>query len=209
MNENEQNFSNSPYRATKNLNTMIGNPDINVGSVTTSNIMENNVNINSQTVNNVENSNFNSFSNFQNNVNVQNSNMSSFDYSQNLNVDSSVNDVKTSDNFVSENIETGNSSFVYENLNNSNKFLNSEVTGNTNYVDSNSVPNTYNNEASNVAANIQYENVNVSNIKKNTKESISIPSEFKTAIFLVLILLIVLSCFETVYDFFRNLNIFG
>ena len=41
MNDNEQKYSSTPYRASGNLNTVIGNPNININSATTSNIMEN------------------------------------------------------------------------------------------------------------------------------------------------------------------------
>ena len=42
MNENNQEvYTNGPYKATTNLNTAIGNPNININSATDSNLMEN------------------------------------------------------------------------------------------------------------------------------------------------------------------------
>lgn len=78
MNENDLNNNRDtvPYKATGNLNTVIGNPDINMNSAMTSNILENNSqNINSDSfVNNTTSVNVNNTSstNVDNNLSLNN-----------------------------------------------------------------------------------------------------------------------------------------
>lgn len=230
MNENEQNFSSAPYRATKNLNTVIGNPDININSAMTSNILDSETSLNNQSnqTNLFVDSEISSFSSdtfnndqldsnqtLNNNVvanidnNISNDNFDSFKFQEkevvseqsNLNVDMQ-NDL--SSNLTNKFIQADNN--FSSNFSSNNEVFNGDGVDGASSVNSSYVQNT------NVRNNssISYENVYKSEKKKEVNTgSISIPQEFKTAIFVVLILLVVISCFEPIYDFFRNLHFFG
>lgn len=203
MNDNEQNFSNTPYKATRNLNTMIGNPDININSATASNIKE---------VGSEKNNNMNS-SLFENNLdNLKDMDNSNLDYQGSR---SAL--VEAEDNLDNDPIrdfinKTNNNSYKNTlNDTNSNESLSSNVALDSNA--STSVGGVFSNSVDSnntIDKKVKYENVYQTYNKKNkSKKTFSIPKEFRTAIFVVLILLIVLSYFESIYDFFRNLNIFG
>lgn len=224
MNNNEQNFSNTPYKASGNLNTIIGNPDININSAVVSNIMEGSGNVAMPSISDgVNNNNLNNFSAVnlesqsslmsdsvvdkkQDNVIIEEDPIQSFinktrDVSSDIKEESTFNQVETTpvvndNNYVNNNYVSSenvgvNSGYV-SNLNNSSNISN---------VSSNDNVNT---------SQVRYENTYQTGKKnKSNKKTISIPNEFKTAIFVVLILLIIVSCFDVIYDFFRNLNIFG
>lgn len=204
MNDNEQSFSNTPYKATGNLNTVIGNPDININSAVTSNIMENNQNVsnlNSEMVSN-ESMTFNNSVNQSNTIQMptvgSNSNSSIQNQTANENVSEPETDPvrsfidKTTSQESQVNTSFGSDTSYVNTVNNMDSF-------NTNL-------NNYNpyNTTGTTDGNVQYENAYVTDKKKKPKKTVKIPSEFKTAIFVVLLLLILLSCFDTIYDFFRR-----
>lgn len=204
MNDNERKFSNTPYKATGNLNTVIGNPDINMNSAVTSNIMEGqfaNASLNNNSINNLSvaasqenggNLNFGSdpnvVSGFVSNPN-KNSNEASVDYN-------SVSSDPVRD-FVNKTVPNTATDISGVNSEVSNSVVYNSVDSSVNNYSSNSVSGVNN-------SNVQYENVYETDKKKKPKKTVKIPSEFKTAVFVVLILLIILSCFDTVYDFFKD-----
>lgn len=200
MNDNNQSFSNTPYKATGNLNTVIGNPNININSAVTSNIMEGNP----------------SNSNFGNQQNIN-----SVDFNQNSNLNSNLNSYDEAPQFPNENVqdsleqnpvesfiakttasqnlsstEVNTSTFTSLETDNSNfktNNLNTDINKNTEFLASNENNNS-----------VRYENAYETPKKNKPKKTVKIPNEFKTAIFVVLILLIILSCFDFVYDFFKD-----
>ena len=208
MNDNDQNFSSTPYKATGNLNTMIGNPNININSAVTSNIMEGSGGIP---------------------INPMNSGpqIDSMNSSNNLNETSisnmdPMNSVMVNSEPVLQEAVIPEVDPVQQFINKNNEALNNNIQNSvTNQVESivNVVPSVSNNFTPNVStqpyisettSQVRYENVYETTKKNNgPKKTVKIPSEFKTAIFVVLILLIVISCFEPIFDFFRNLDIFG
>lgn len=213
MNDNDRIFSNGPYKASGNLNTVIGNPDINMNSAVGSNIMEdnntflNNVGNNSNISQPID-SNINS--NVMNNINSNVMNNVNPNVMNNINVNSSSVINNPVDEFIKKSNSISNVDNTFTNEVNSNY---NNYVGDINSTNFNSVNKfsgvSSSNVASDTSSQVRYENVYNSDKNKKQKQSFKIPSEFRTAIFLLLILLIVLSCFEPVYDFFRNLNIFG
>ena len=174
--------SNTPYKAVGNLNTVIGNPNINVNSVTTSNILEdNNMQNNSVPVDVLGNSNdgINSITANVNNINTGDD-ISNYINSINQPLNNNLSD--TTNNSNNNQDTTVNSSDLTVNAVNSNQ------------TNSN---------------NVVYENAYQSKIGKKVSKKIVIPSEFKTAIVIVVILLIVLAFFEPIYNFFKDLFLFG
>lgn len=204
MNDNDKVFSNVPYKASGNLNTVIGNPDVNINSAVTSNIMETDA---SGVVNNVGNNKNINFSTSLPVDNMFNSNISDSV------LDGVKEDVQIVNNPVDEFIRKSNAvSNINENSLNSTSYTDNYST-NLDFIDNSVVFKNSDDSNVNVAINgssqVKYENVyNVDNTKK-VKKSFKIPSEFKTAIFILLILLLFVCCMETIYDFLRNLNIFG
>lgn len=191
MNENNNvnngmDNANTPYRAVRNLNTAIGNPNINVNSVTTSNILEdNNVQLSNTPVNNVGNDS-------SNNVGNQVTNVNNIDSGDDIN--KYINSLSSSTGESSANLNTNNEPPIITSSDDSS--LESDNQGSLR-------------ENNNVSKTIVYENSYQSKGDKKARKKIAIPTEFRTAIIIVLILLVVLTCFEPIYDFFRNLFSFG
>ena len=176
MNENNNGLNNSsvPYKAVNNLNTVIENPNININSAVTNNIMENN---------NAELTQLSTSSTImgqqveENKDIIQNKDSIEQYFDKNQNVQQPV-----VNNFATINTVDSNNSGVVSN-NNSSSELN--------------------------ANNVQYENVYQSNVtNKKKKVSIRIPGEFKTALVIVIFLLILLTIFDNIngiFDYIRNL----
>ena len=178
--------SNTPYKAVRNLNTVIGNPDINVNSVTTSNILEDN---NTQ-------SNFVPANDLSNTSTI------------NENSDSSVKSVNS--------IDSGDDINKYINSLNSNTEISSASVESSNEpinssTDDSPVITEQPSQVNDTIASkeVVYENAYQTKSNKKGRKKIAIPSEFRTAIIIVLVLLAVITCFEPIYDFFRNLFTFG
>ena len=179
--------SSVPYKAVKNLNTVIGNPDINVNSVTTSNILEgNSAPINEGTNNELKsNTNVTASNNVSapvTNVNNINSGDDIGNYINSLNSTADVSTINSEPINESTSINNNNTSEIIE--------QNSQIVNNT------------------VTNKVVYENAYQSKNEKKIRKKIAIPSEFRTAIVIVLFLLIVITCFEPIYDFLRNLFLF-
>ena len=179
--------SSVPYKAVKNLNTVIGNPDINVNSVTTSNILEGN----SAPINDGTNNELNSNTNVtaSNNVSAPVTNVNNINsgddignYINSLNSTADVSTINSEPINESTSINNNNTSEIIE--------QNSQIVNNT------------------VTNKVVYENAYQSKNEKKIRKKIAIPSEFRTAIVIVLFLLIVITCFEPIYDFLRNLFLF-
>jgi len=180
MNDKDEIFQTGPYKATKNLNTIIGNPDININSVVTSNIME---------------------SPSENTINNQNNNV--------IQPEPQQSNDKLNNTIMSNNNQTNNPNQDIIS-NNINQFVNSnqQSINNTFPKDNETVENKNQKTEPQKASSVKYENVYQSK-KIPKKKSFKIPSEFKTTLVVALILLIFISFFEKIYDFLRNLNIFG
>lgn len=175
------------YRATRNLNTSLENPQFNVGDTHDVNLNNNSFNINKSYnehldtgVNNVKVEN--NYNNFQNNiVNIQND-------IDNINYDNSV---KKEDIIVD--ISLNNSD---NNLNN-NTFVNNitSVNNNINYDDSTS--------------NIGDDKVTYAPIsrKKKNKVSLEIPKELLILFILVLIILVFIYIIPSLYEVFRSIRL--
>ena len=166
MNDNEQKYSSTPYRASGNLNTVIGNPNININSATTSNIMEND----SSNVNNF-NSSLNQSQNFNHQQNSQplNSDVSNNSFN-NMNFDRK-NDDDSSDygdpvrDFINK--TNTSSSAIDNNVNNSN------VSNNYHNAYQNTYQNTYSESTASSTTNntdVRYENVYNARKTKKTKK---------------------------------------
>lgn len=216
MNDNEQKYSSTPYRASGNLNTIIGNPNININSATTSNIMEGD----STNTNHFEQSQ--SLDYDQNNQ-ILNSDMSNNNIISNLN-NNSFDQQKDNDDSISSdpvrdfiNRTSNVSNNIFENNVSSGNFNveSNHDHSSVNTISNNTVSNNYqstyldktgnNTASSNVNnAEVRYENVYNERKPRKEKKGIKIPSEFKTAVIVVIILLLLLSCFDVVYDFFKN-----
>lgn len=178
--------SSVPYKAVKNLNTVIGNPDINVNSVTTSNILEGNSAPINDGTNNELNSNTNvtasnNVSEPVTNVNNINSGDDIGNYINSLNSTADVSIINSDPVNESTSINNNTSEIIEQN---------SQIVNNT------------------VTNKVVYENAYQSKNEKKIRKKIAIPSEFRTAIVIVLFLLIVITCFEPIYDFLRNLFLF-
>ena len=212
MNDNEQqNFSNGPYKASGNLNTVIGNPNININSAITSNIMEDNGSNFSNASNSSSNNNFvNSNTNFNNNNFVNTNNQADSDLVRNpSNIYNTSSNVISQDSTITESKSDPVTDFIRKDK----TVLEPNIQSSSNYdrpIDTLSNQGiSSSNSFSTDNNSVQYENVYEFDKKKKPKKTIKIPKEFRTAVLVVLILLIVISCFEVVYDFFRNLNLFG
>lgn len=209
MNDNEKSFSNTPYKATGNLNTMIGNPNININSAVTSNILEGNDGIPVPSVGDSSKTNIVESNDIEVTGPVSNFNpLASSMLNSNLDEgrNNSVQKEEPIQDFINKTNETSGHNNHNVGVSSIEPIINVQETKSSSYATN--INTVESNRDSNVNQ-VRYENVYQTDKKNKPKNSFKIPNEFKTAIFVVLILLIVLSCFEPIYDFFRNLNIFG
>lgn len=184
MNDNDlinNNFTNNTYKATRNLNTEIENPEMNINSAVGVNIQDlptNNI-PNNDTINNYFTSDLNQ-SNNQDNNNFQNTN--------NYN------------NFNNQN-NTGNTTFINSS---SNTFINQNL---ENQINNNYEENSYTTETSGYVPTDNTNNYTPTLKEKKKKERIGIPSELKVTIFIVLLLLLFISVMPYIFDFVKNIEL--
>ena len=174
------------YRATKNLNTSLENPQFNVGDTHDVNLTNISVNINTETSNKnldigeqlekIEN-NYNDF---------QNSLVSNVEYS------SDNNKLEKQENIIEQSLNNGDNNL------NSNTFVNGATS-----IDN--INSTYNDFTSNVSDNkVTYAPVNKS---KKKKISLMIPKELLILFILVFIILIFIYIIPSLYEFFRTIRL--
>jgi len=170
------------YKATRNLNTEIENPQINISSAVGLNIkdtLNNNIPTNN-TINNYFNENLN-----QNNNELNNS----------INTASSTNNT----NFMTQD----NNNFIQTNTINNNDTNNFINTNNTQY--NNNFENESNNES---YIPVEEKELYQPTLKEKKKQkSFKIPSELKIMMFIIFILLLFILVVPYIYDFIKEVEL--
>lgn len=209
MNENEFfNNSTNPYRATRNLNTEIENPQININSAVGVNIQdipETNIQ-NNDTIDKYFDVNLNHpnqqptpNNDFQNSNSYNNTNFNNRDFN-NLEQNNFNNNNTFINQDIKEQYESSQKTFINPNLANNN------IDYNNDYEESNYSSNNEEYVPTNNTTHYQ-----PTMQEKHKKESLKMPSELKVTIFIVLLLLLFISVMPYIFDFFKTieLTLFG